>query len=177
MKNENGLDWAKITQDYQARLDAEEASGQTPKERLYEQQKAAEAAALKALTPEQLEERRARQRKANREYARRNYVPKGTRPARRKFDRAKILELHKAGATNKEIAAQIGCGADTVTTALREAGIHVRKGPPLKDVCKHGHDMSKTRRRTPKGAPYCGQCKIEKDERLKQEKIRLAQST
>lgn len=143
-----GLDWRTIEQSYQERLDAEESAGATPIER----------DALRRREREQRERAAIKQRERR---ASRTPKPRAT-----KYDRDQIATLYKSGLSMKAVAREIGCDQWTVSKALKAKGVelvdHSTDAKPLKSHCKRDHDMSKTRRRTPKGIPYCYKCVTER---------------
>lgn len=75
----------------------------------------------------------------------------------------------KAGLSCKDIAPMFGVSESTVKRWMRAAGVirsdAGRTGRPLSEECKNGHDLSKWRRRTPKGINYCLLCNRERGQR------------
>lgn len=138
-----GLDWGAIKETYEARLDIEEAQGRTPVER----------------QQVRIREKQARERRAEKQRARRAAHVPYVRPL--KYDRARMGELYATGMSTKAVAREMGCDQNTVSRGLQALGIQIRVvsgGRPPADRCKREHDMSETRRFTPKGAAYCYKC-------------------
>lgn len=89
--------------------------------------------------------------------------------------------MYESGLSCKDVAPMFGVSETTVKRWMRKAGVirsdASKRGRPLQDECKAGHDLSEWRRRDPSGNPYCLLCNRERGKRNYQKRKSMAKKT